>query len=107
MVTGVLALTAVVVILNTGEVAAPAATLTDAGSEATAGLLLDNLTGAPAGGAGVSRVTVLVAPVAAPPTTDVGERFREATPSGFTMMVAVALSPENLAVMVTGVLAAT
>jgi hypothetical protein len=46
-------------------------------------------------------VTVLVAPAAAPPTTDVEERFREATPSGVTVRVAVARTPENAAVMVT------
>ena len=107
MVTGVLTLTAVVVILNTGDVVAPATTLTDPGTDATAGLPLESFTVAPAEGAGVSRVTVLAAAAAAPPTTDVEERFSEATPSGVTVRVAMALAPENLAVMVTGVLAIT
>ena len=101
MVTGVFALTAVVVILKPADVVAPAPNLTDAGSVATAGLLLVTVTVAPAVGAGASSVTVFVAPAAAPPTTDEGERFTEATPSGVTVRVAVACTPENAAVIVT------
>ena|SRR5580658_359879 len=101
MVTGIVTRTAVVAILNADEVAAPAATLTVAGTDATVGLLLASFTGAPVGGAGDSRVTVLEAPAAAPPTTDVEERFREATPSGFTVSVLNALAPANVAVIVT------
>jgi hypothetical protein len=101
MVTGVFAFTAVVVILKPADVVAPAANLTDAGSDATAGLLLVSVTVAPAEGAGASSVTVFVAPAGAPPTTDNGERFSVATPSGVTVRVAVARTPESAAVIVT------
>jgi hypothetical protein len=107
MVTGVAALTAVVAILNAGEVVVPAATLTDSGSDATAGLPLESFMVAPIEGAGANRVAVAESAGAAPPTTDVEERFSDATPSGFTVRVAVTLAPDKLAVMVTGVLAVT
>jgi hypothetical protein len=107
MVTGVLTLTAAVVILNAGEVVAPAATVTVAGTEATAGLLLESFTVAPAGDAGAIRVTTPEGRAVAPPTTDTEERFTEATPSGFMVRVATALAPNNVAVRVTCVAAAT
>src|SRR5579862_1115941 len=107
MVTGVLTVTAAVVMANAAELAAPAFTLTELGTAATAGLLLVSFTAAPDGGAGDSNVTVLEPPAAWPPTMDEEARFTAATPSGATVSVAVTLTPEKLAVMVTGVLAAT
>jgi hypothetical protein len=106
MVTGVFTLTGVVVMLNAGEVVPPAATVTDGGTDATAGLPLVRWTVAPPGGAGASRVTVLAA-LPVPPTKTGVARFTEATASGFTVRVACALAAEDEAVMVTGVLTVT
>ncbi len=52
MVTGVEDATGVVVIVNLGEILTPAATVTVAGTEATAGLELDKEMTAPPEGAG-------------------------------------------------------
>lgn len=68
IVTGVFAETAVVVIVNTGETDAPAATVTEAGTVAAA-LLLESVTTAPPPSAGPLSDTVLPA-VDPPPTTD-------------------------------------
>jgi hypothetical protein len=65
----VLLATALVVTVNVAVVA-PAATVTDAGTWATAGLLDVNATTAPPVGAGLSKVTVPVEET--PPSTDVG-----------------------------------
>jgi hypothetical protein len=107
MVIGVLVLTAAVDILNAADVIEPALTLTVEGTAAMAGLLLESFTFAPAGGEGDTRVTVFPALGAVPPTRDAGKRFTEAAPSGITVRVALTLTPENVAVIVTGVLAAT
>jgi hypothetical protein len=92
MVTGVLTATGVVVIWNAGEVMAEAATVTDEGTAATAGLLLVSVTTADAGGATDSSVTLLDPADVTPPVTADGDRFTAATPSGVTVMVAVTLT---------------
>lgn len=106
MVTGVFTVTGVVTTLNADDVVAPADTVTVGVTTATVGLLLERYTVAPAGGAGASRVTVLVA-VPSPPTKVAAARFTEATLSGVTVRVATAFTPYNVAVMVTGVLTVT
>ena len=91
MVTGVLAATAVVAIVNVGETVAPAATVTEAGTVAL-GELLVSVTTAPPDGAGALRVTVL-AVVEVPPTTDVGDNVTAETVGGDTVNVAVLVTP--------------
>lgn len=93
IVTGVVVLTAVVAIINAAERVAPPLTVTEEGTAATAGLLLESVTVAPAEGAGASRVTVLEALEPVPPTTNVGDKFTSATPSGLTVRVAITLTP--------------
>jgi len=67
MITGVLAVTTDVVMVNVGDTDAPPATVTDAGTVA-AGLLLVNVTTAPPPGAAPFKLTVAV--VETPPRTD-------------------------------------
>lgn len=62
----------------TVAVVAPAATVTDAGTVATAVLELERVTTAPPVGAATSKVIVPV--LAIPPETDVGDRLTEDTP---------------------------
>ena len=71
---------------------APAATVTLAGGEATAGLELVSDTTAPLGPAGPFRVTLLLAEES-PPVTLEGERVNEDSAVGFTVNVADLLTP--------------
>ena len=87
IVTEVGAATDVVVIVNTGEAVAPAATVTEAGTVAL-GSLLERATLIPPAGAGPFSVT-LFAVVEAPPTTDVGDSVTESRATGFTVKFAV------------------
>jgi hypothetical protein len=105
MVTGVVRVTAVVVMVNAGETVAPAATVTEAGTVATA-LLLVIVTAVPPAGAGPLSVTVLTV-VDAPPTTNAGDKVTADGLGGCTVKVPVAVTPPYVAVIVTGVLAAT
>lgn len=83
------AVTTVVVTANVAD-EAPAATVTLAGTEATAGVALDSVTAEPPAGAGPFRLTVPVEPL--PPVTDVG--FKETESSrGLTVSVAVFVTP--------------
>jgi len=86
-------------------VAAPAATTTSEGTDATAGLLLDSATESPPTGAGPARVTVPAE--AAPPATDVGESASAEIAMGCRVSVAVWLVLPNVALTFTGVAAAT
>jgi hypothetical protein len=63
------------VIVKSGETVVPAGTVTDAGTAATAGLLLVSLTTAPPAGAGTLTVTRLLI-AARPPATIAGESAR-------------------------------
>jgi hypothetical protein len=94
MVTGVVALTGVVAIWNAAETVAPAVTVTEDGAEATDGLLLVSVTVALAEGADDNRVTVFWVNAPAPPTTELADRFTEATPSGVTIRLAVTFFPK-------------
>jgi len=105
IVTGVLAATAEVVMLNAADTVAPAATVTVAGTVA-APLLLVNVTVAPPAGAGPFNVTVLPA-IGLPPTTDPEVKLTAEGLGGCTVNEPVALTPPEVAVIVTGVLTAT
>ena len=91
MVTAVEAATALVL---TGKVAlvAPAATVTLPATVATAGLLLDSVTGAPPAGAGPFSVTVPVGEDV-PPVTLAGLTLSEVGIGGTTVREAVWLAP--------------
>jgi len=91
MITGVLAVTAVLVTVNIGDTDAPPATVTDAGTVA-AGLLLVSVTTAPPAGAGPLSVTVL-AVVDAPPTTDAGDSVTANGLGACTVKVPIAVTP--------------
>ena len=92
MVTRVGAATGVLVMVNAGESVAPAGTVTVAGTAATAGLPLDKLTTAPAGVAGpVSASSLLL--VEPPPSTDWGDNVTDASRKGYTVRVAVLVTP--------------
>ena len=69
----------------------PADTVTLAGIVATAVLLLDSVTGAPAAGATPLRVTVPVEVL--PPRTDVGFKDTELSVAVVTVKVAVRVTP--------------
>jgi hypothetical protein len=105
MVTVVVEATAAVAMLKLGEAVAPAATVTEAGTEAIAGFELERLKTNPPAGAGLAKVTLFGVGVL-PPFTVAAARLKE-TPNGLTVRMAVAVDPFTLAVMVTGVLAAT
>jgi len=90
IVTGVVAATADVVIVKTGDAVAPPATVTEAGTPTPRSLLV-KLTRMPPAGAGAFRVT-LFAVDETPPTTEVGDRTGVAA-SGFTVRVADLLTP--------------
>ena len=106
IVTLVCVATAVVVIVKEGETVVPAATVTDGGTLATVGSLLDSVTTAPADGASPFNVTVLPV-VDLPPTTVFGDSVTAVSTAGLTERVAVFWLAPSLAVMVTLVTAAT
>jgi hypothetical protein len=94
IVTGVEAATGFVVIVKLGDLVFPAATVTEAGTAATAELELDKFTTAPPGGAGPFNTTTLLGdPGATPPITLAGYRLRETSATGFTVRVAVWVVP--------------
>lgn len=70
---------------------APAGTVTLAGTEAAVVLLLDNVTMAPAAGAGPFKVTVPADDVA--PITEEGLRVTEVRVAAVTVRVAVLVTP--------------
>ena len=84
------------------ETVAPAATLTDAGTEARLGFDEDRLKTSPPAGAGRASVNVFEDSTT-PPNTDGAARVK-ATAIGFTVRTTVALAPFTLAIRVTGVL---
>ena len=90
MVTGVMLVTAEVVMVKAGDADAPAATVTEAGTVA-AGLLLASVTTAPPAGAGPFRLTVAV--VETPPRTDEDVRLTVEGVSGPTVKVAGIVIP--------------
>ena len=92
IVTGVAVDTGVVVMVKADETVAPWATVTDAGTEAIAGLELERETAAPPASAGALSVAVL-AVVETPPAMLCGESVRPDTVMGLTERVAVALPP--------------
>ena len=92
IVTGVLAATSVVVIENSGEAFTPAATVTLAGTAATAGFELDSDTKTPPVGAGAFRVTRF-AVVVWPPITVAGDSVTAETASGVNTPLAVIGTP--------------
>jgi hypothetical protein len=100
----VVAVTVVVLMVYAGDTVAPAATVTEAGTVAAA-LLLCSVTTAPLAGAG--PVSVTVAEVEIPPTTDEVVRFTCDAAGGPTVSVPGAVFPLYVAVIVTGVLVAT
>src|SRR6266480_6303575 len=107
MVTGVDAVTALVLTVNVALLA-PAATITLAGTVATALLPLERETGAPPAGAGPLSVTVPVE--GDPPVTLVGfsvSEERVGRACGSTVSEAVLVTPAYDAEMVTGVDAVT
>jgi len=106
IVTGVAELTELVVMVNAGDTVVPAATVTEAGTVAAAGLLLISVTTAPPAGAGPLSVTVFNV-VDVPPSTDVGDRFTAAGLGASTVKVPGTVAPPYVAVIVTGVLVAT
>jgi hypothetical protein len=109
IVTERLADTGAVLITNVGETVAPAATVTEAGS-VTLGSLLESVTTMPPAGAGPVSDTVLVPVIAEPPSTVEGERLTAETKTlggGVTVRVAVALTPLQVAVIVTPVFTVT
>src|SRR5215471_16349659 len=104
----VTAVTAVTVLVVTGNVfvVAPAATVTETGTVAAA-LLLVSITTAPATGAALLSVTVPVLPPT-PPVTAVGftlTPFKAA--AGFSVIVEILDAPRHVAVMLTCVTAVT
>ncbi len=88
--------------MKLGVAVAPAATVTVAGTDASAGLELTRLNSRPPTGAGLASV-ILFEVTRAPPVTEVEDRMTEA-PIGFTVKIAVAVYPFMLADTVTGVL---
>ena len=83
--------TADVVIVKLGDEVAPAATVTLAGGT-TPGSLLDRFTTVPPAGAGPFSVTLFNV-VEAPPVTDAGDSVIDSSANGFTVRVAVFITP--------------
>jgi len=86
--------------VKTGDVVAPAATVTEAGTP-TPGSLLVKFTIIPPAGAGAFKVT-LFAVAGTPPTTDAGDSVTETSATGVTVRVAPLLTPLKAAEIVTG-----
>src|SRR5690348_8396341 len=87
--------TDVVVMLNDGEVVAPAAMVTLAGT-VTLGLPLASATDTPPAGAGALSKTLLLPVTATPPTTDGGDSVMEESvtvPAGATVKVDCMVTP--------------
>src|SRR5262249_58281596 len=82
IVTVALAATVEVVIVNTGEAVAPAATVTEAGTP-TPGSLLNRFTTSPPAGAGPVRFT-LIAVADTPPPNSLSHRARARNAAPFT-----------------------
>jgi hypothetical protein len=91
MVTGVAELTELVLMVNTGETEAPAATVTEAGTVAAA-LLLVSVTTAPPAGAGPLSVTVFKV-VDAPPKTDDGDKVTNDGLGGCKVKLPITVTP--------------
>src|SRR5262245_5801174 len=92
--------TALVLIVNSGDWISPAFVVTVAGTEASAGLLLFRLITDPPGGATVSSATRF--PVdETPPTSDAGDNSNTVSAFGVTTIVSDLLMPLEVAVMVT------
>ena len=91
MVTVLAAVTGDVVMVKYGEAVAPAATVTVAGTP-TPGSLLDKFTTAPEAGAAAFSVTLFNV-AETPPTTEVGDNVTEAGTTGFTVKLAVFVTP--------------
>ena len=89
--TGVLAATAKVLMVNVGETDAPAGTVTEAGTIA-AGLLLASVTTAPPDAAGPLSVTVFKV-VCVPPKTEPGNKVTAEGTGGSMVKVAVTVTP--------------
>ena len=106
MLTGVAELTELVMMVKAGDTIAPPATVTEAGTVATAGLLLISVTTAPPAGAGPLRVTVFKV-IDVPPKTDAADKVTAEGLGGCTVKVPIAVTPPYVAEIVTGVLAAT
>ena len=98
--------TALVTILNFGEVLFPPATVTVEGTLATAGSELDKLITAPPIGAAPFKFTVLPAMVF-PPATVCAPSVKDAGSSGSIIIVAGAVVPRYVAFKITGVGAVT
>jgi hypothetical protein len=79
-----------VVIVKTGDVVAPAATVTEAGTPTPGSLL--KFTRMPPAGAGAFNVT-LFAVDETPPTTDAGDSVIESRATGLTVRLAVLITP--------------
>jgi len=91
MVTGVAELTELVLMVNTGETEAPAATVTEAGTVAAA-LLLVSVTTAPPAGAGPLSVTVFKV-VDVPPKTDDGDKVTNDGLGGCKVKLPITVTP--------------
>ena len=85
------AATTEVLMVNTAELVAPAATVTEAGN-VTPGSLLNRFTTTPPAGAGAVSVT-LFAVAATPPITDAGDTVTDDNATGVTVSVAVLVTP--------------
>jgi hypothetical protein len=92
IVTAVEEATAEVVMVNAGELVVPAGTVTEAGTAATAALLVLSVTTAPTAGAAAFSVT-LFAVVETPPVTVAGFRVSAPMDTEFTVSVSVLLTP--------------
>lgn len=84
--------TTVVLMLKFGDTVAPAGTVTEGGTEATAGLSLLNATTTPPPGAAEFSVTLFEL-AGNPPATEAGDSVSTAGPSGLTTSMPVLLTP--------------
>ena len=78
--------------VNAGDTVAPPATVTEAGTAATPGLLLISVTTTPPAGAGAFSVIVFKV-VDVPPKTDAGDNVTAEGLGGNTVKIAVAAGP--------------